>query len=548
MLPCLIFEDDHLLVVNKPAGLNTHAPSPHAGEGLYDWLRHREPRWVRLAIIHRLDKDTSGVMVFAKTPLANRALTEQFTRRGVRKRYFLLTDRAVPQTELVVKSSLVRAGERYLSRPLHAGGEPAETRFRPLAAADARRLGAEGSSGLTDHGWQAVEAQPLTGRTHQVRVHAAQAGFPILGDTLYGGTPAPRVCLHALEVTLKHPASGVEMSWVAPADFHADTRASLRSQLIDLELTNTYRLIHGASDGWPGWYVDRLADYLLSQGAQPLSASQREELERLASRHSARGAYHKLLTRQVGRASASEAAPQRVLGEAAPGRIMIRENGVAFALSLAEGYSTGLFLDQRDNRRRLLSGHLAAEFPLLDPRRSAPAPTCRVLNVFAYTCAFSLCAARAGALTTSLDLSKRYLDWGRSNFELNGLEHAGHEFVSGDAFDWLRRLAKRQRSFEVVLLDPPTFSQSKVSGVFRAEKDYGKLVQAALPLLASGGVLLASTNAAGWPPEEFLGVVRAAIRAGGRSLIRKHYVPQPPDFPISRSEPAYLKTVWLRIQ
>jgi len=555
VLPCLIFEDDHLLVVNKPAGLNTHAPSPHAGEGLYDWLRHREPRWARLAIIHRLDKDTSGVMVFAKTPLANRALTEQFTRRGVRKRYLLLTDRPGPQTELMVKSSLVRAGERYLSRPIHAGCERAETRFLPLAAADVGRLGAEsreqragGSSGLADRGWRAIEAQPLTGRTHQIRVHAAQAGFPILGDTLYGGTPAPRVCLHASEVTLKHPASGVEMTWVATVDFSADARALLRSRLIDLELTNAYRLIHGASDGWPGWYVDRLGDYLLSQGEQPLSASQREELHRLASRHSARGAYHKLLTRQVRRASASEAAPQLVSGEAAPGRLMIRENGAPFALSLTEGYSTGLFLDQRDNRRRLLTGHIAAEFPLLDPGRSAVTPTCRVLNVFSYTCGFSLCAARAGAHTTSLDLSKRYLDWGRSNFELNGLDHASHEFLFGDAFDWLRRLAKRQRSFEVILLDPPTFSQSKVSGVFRAEKEYGKLVRSALPLVAPGGVLLASTNAAGWPPEEFLGVVKTAIRAGGRSVIREHYVPQPPDFPISRSEPAYLKTVWLRIQ
>src|SRR5512140_1689163 len=89
--PCVIFEDEHLLVVNKPAGMNTHAPSPFAGEGIYDWLRHREPRWAGLAIIHRLDKETSGVIVFSKTPLANRALTQQFTQRTVRKLYLLLT-------------------------------------------------------------------------------------------------------------------------------------------------------------------------------------------------------------------------------------------------------------------------------------------------------------------------------------------------------------------------------------------------------------------------------------------------------------------------
>src|SRR5271154_5770391 len=74
--PCVIFEDEHLLVVNKPAGMNTHAPSPYAGEGIYEWLKHREPRWSKLAIIHRLDKETSGVMVFGKTKEANKSLTE----------------------------------------------------------------------------------------------------------------------------------------------------------------------------------------------------------------------------------------------------------------------------------------------------------------------------------------------------------------------------------------------------------------------------------------------------------------------------------------
>ena len=86
-VPCVIFEDDHLLAVNKPAGMNTHAPGPYAGEGIYDWLRHREPHWARLAIIHRLDKETSGVLVFPKTELASRSLTEQFTRGTVKKNY-----------------------------------------------------------------------------------------------------------------------------------------------------------------------------------------------------------------------------------------------------------------------------------------------------------------------------------------------------------------------------------------------------------------------------------------------------------------------------
>ena len=126
VIPLILFEDEHLLAVQKPAGLNTHAPAPHAGEGIYDWLRQREPRWATLAIIHRLDKETSGVMVFGKTPLANKSLTEQFAQHLVRKRYVLRTDHPVPGEALVAESALVRLGEKYISRPLHAGCDRAE--------------------------------------------------------------------------------------------------------------------------------------------------------------------------------------------------------------------------------------------------------------------------------------------------------------------------------------------------------------------------------------------------------------------------------------
>src|SRR5713101_945673 len=112
----ILFEDEHLLVINKPAGMNTHAPSPYAGEGIYDWLRHREPRWAKLAIIHRLDKETSGVMAFAKTTAANRSLTQQFAERLVSKRYVLATDRAIRKQSFIARSTLVRAGNKYVSR------------------------------------------------------------------------------------------------------------------------------------------------------------------------------------------------------------------------------------------------------------------------------------------------------------------------------------------------------------------------------------------------------------------------------------------------
>lgn len=532
MLPCVIFEDEHLLVVNKPAGMNTHAPSPFAGEGIYDWLRAREPRWATLAIIHRLDKETSGVIVFGKSTAANRSLTEQFSNRTIRKKYLLLTDRAMPSRELVVKSKIIRAGERYVSGP---AGEMAETRFKQIGASERGRSGGKTKAGE----YFEVEAEPLTGRTHQIRVHAAEKGFPILGDTLYGGSRFGRVCLHAAEITLKHPLTLEELTFRAPVDFESDSRADLRTALIDAEETDAFRLFHGASDGFPGLYIEKLGDYLLSQSENALTEPQRARVREISTKSA--GIYHKILSRHVRGASAAEASPQLIQGEAAPERFTVRENGVRFELSFREGYSVGLFLDQRDNRRRLLSGHVAVNFSL-------PLAGAELLNVFAYACGFSVCAAIAGAKTTSLDLSKKYLEWGKRNFALNGLDTTQHDFIYGDAFDWLRRLAKKKRAFDVIVLDPPTFSQSKEHGVFRAEKSYGELVSAALPLLKKGGVLLASTNAADWPPESFLAAVEKSIRESGREILQQHYAPQPPDFPVSRAEPAYLKTVWLRIQ
>jgi len=528
-LPLILYEDDHLLAVNKPAGWNTHAPAPYAGEGVFDWLRHREPRWAELAIIHRLDKETSGVLVFAKSLLASSSMTGQFSRRAVRKRYLLLTDRDVPFESLVAGSRLVRLGSRYVSRGAASGGAPATTIFRCL-----------GDSGC----FTQVAAEPLTGRTHQIRAQAAEHGFPVLGDTLYGGSPAPRVCLHASGLTFCHPATGTVVALEAPVDFMADPQLALRAAILDPKETNLCRLVHGAPDGQPDWYVDRLGDYLLSQSARPLSAAGQTLLTRWLEKLNLRGVYHKVLAARVRAISSAEARPRLVMGQPAPNEFVVRENGVKFALSFSAGYSVGLFLDQRDNRRRLRVNHVAADFPAF-----APGPgEGQVLNVFAYTCGFSVCAALAGANTTSLDLSRKYLEWGKRNFALNGLDPAAHQFIAGEAFEWLRRLAAKGRRFAAVLLDPPTFSTAKTHGAFQAERDYPQLVQAALPLLKPNGVLFAATNAAKLAPERFLAQIEGAIHARRRPILRRHYAPSPPDFPISRDQPATLKTVWLQLQ
>ena len=503
----IVFEDDHLLVVNKPAGMNTHSPAPYAGEGIYEWLKNREPRWANLAIIHRLDKETSGVLLFGKTSEANRSLTEQFATRRVRKTYQLVTDRKVARREIIVQSNIIREGERYVSKA--TGGEHAETRFRVVN---------------TDGGLTTLEAEPVTGRTHQIRVHASESGFPIVGDLLYGGSGGDRLLLHAERLELRHPVTGKEMVFESRADFSRLRSQALREAIIDPQETNAFRLLNGASDGWPGWYVDRYGDFLLSQSEGPLTSQQLE----LLKAYECLGAYHKILSKH-----AREANPEHVFGRTAPESFTIRENGLLFEISFNQGYSTVLFLDQRDNRRRLSTMYAKPEMT--------------VLNAFAYTCAFSVCAARGRSLVTSLDLSKKYLEWGRRNFALNGLDPQQHDFIYGDAFGWLKRLAKKGRRFDVVILDPPTFSHSKEWGAFQAQMDYGKLVDLALPLLKPGGVLFASTNAATWKPEEFLKVVVSSI-GGTDNLAGVHFAPQPPDFPISREEPGYLKTFWMTLR
>ena len=536
-LPCVVFEDEHLLVVNKPPGMNTHAPDPYAGEGLFDYLRNRERRWASLAIVHRLDKETSGLIVFSKTRLANQSLTQQFTAHAVSKRYVFLTDRPPARESWRRQSSLHRAGDRYVSRTGSVSIPPAITDFQrapsppPVSPALPART-------------VAVWAMPLTGRTHQIRVHAADSGCPIIGDVLYGGSPGPRVCLHAAGIAFTHPASGQPMRFDLAPDFLTSPRALQRQAIIDPDTTNAFRLVHGAADREPGLYVDRLGDYLFVQGARPLSSEQASAVEQNARASGCQGAALRLLDRQVRRRAPASASAQPLWGGMPSGPFTVRENGVLFEISFQEGYSTGLFLDQRDNRRRLLTGHIAPDFEISTEGKLSP---CTVLNTFAYTCGFSVCAALSGAHTTSLDLSRNYLDWGKRNFALNGLDGARHDFIRGDVFDWLKRWAKKERKFDLIILDPPTFSQSRESGVFRADKDYPRLIRDALGVLAPDGILFASTNAEGWAPRAFVSAVLKAVADCGRRVSQSHYAPQPPDFPISRAEPAHLKTVWLRV-
>ena len=202
----------------------------------------------------------------------------------------------------------------------------------------------------------------------------------------------------------------------------------------------------------------------------------------------------------------------------------IQEAGARYRIDFEAGYSQGIFLDQRENRRRV--------------RELAAAGATSVLNLFSYTCAFSVAAGLGGAITTSVDLSKRYLDWGRENFRLNGIVPEAHEFYAGDVFGWLRRFAKKDRRFDLVVVDPPTFSRDRAGGIFRVERDYSRLVDLCVPLVADRGTLFCSTNHRGLAPGGLDRMLASSLDPGW------HLTPaaMPPDF---TGEP-YLQSVWAK--
>jgi 23S rRNA (cytosine1962-C5)-methyltransferase len=175
--------------------------------------------------------------------------------------------------------------------------------------------------------------------------------------------------------------------------------------------------------------------------------------------------------------------------------MVLRERQWRLEVRLYDGLSTGLFLDQRDNR------HFVHDFVAARVARGlAPtAPPPAVLNTFAYTCAFSVAAAVGGAVTTSVDVSARYLDWGRRNFAHNGLDPAAHWFAKMDTFEFFQYAHRKGHAYDLIVLDPPSFgsgSKKKCVRPWSAESDYPRLVAEAAALLRPRGVIFASTNTA----------------------------------------------------
>lgn len=298
---------------------------------------------------------------------------------------------------------------------------------------------------------------------------------------------------------------------------------ALRLKAIDCTTTTVFRILNGDGDGIPGFFVDRYGDWAVSiECREKDMAIRRQVFAALIDAWNLKGVYEKGPARAgYHPGQAGEDAP--VMGEAAPTEFRVLENGMALIARLREGAKPGVYPDQRENRLYLQ--------PLM--KGSA------VLNLFSYTGAFSVWAALSGAReTVSVDLSKRVLEWSRFNFEANNIDLAAHRHVKADAFDYLGLAQRKGFRFDLVILDPPTFSTNS-RGLFRAQRDWPLLIDAACKVLERGGRLAVSCNTHHISRRKMLALIGAGIDGKRRHVVKPEAVlGLPADFPISPNAPA----------
>jgi 23S rRNA (cytosine1962-C5)-methyltransferase len=518
----ILCDDEDVLVVDKPWGLAVHGGDESFPDDLVRRLalllsaRGSDPY---LGVHQRLDKGTSGVLLFTRRRELNARVATDFEKHTIERVYVAvvtLDARARLKERGRLEHQLLSApGER--TRVVPRGGQQAITEYRVT-----RRV--------RDRAW--LELRPCTGRTHQLRVQLAHVGAPIAGDTSYGGAPAPRLLLHAKLLGVPSLARRFVAEppreldeWLADGRVQLGPGDGLAARLADAACrrhalnreTEAFRLSNGAGDLLPGVTIDCYGEHavlaLSSEDAVARGAEVAEQLLALG----ARGVYLKNHVRSdLRRVAPDELAPVAPLaGDPAPDELVVTEQGARFGVRLNDGLSTGLFIDQRDNRARI----------------RALARDRRVLNLFCYTGSFSVAAALGGARETlSIDLSARALARARENFALNGLS-GSHRFLKEDALAWLERARRKQPRFDLIVLDPPSFATIGKGETFSVSRGYGRLAENALALLAPGGTLLAVTNHRKTTEAALRRTLAAAAQAADRTVTALKSLPAGRDCP-----------------
>ncbi len=526
-----------LLVIDKPAGIPVHG----GNESLKGDLVSRLARLLTargedgyVGVHQRLDEGTSGVLLFTTSRARNVEVARASAERSLARSYLASVTLRSPRFTQRLEDGPVRL-EHLLeimdgrSRVVPRGGVSASATVTLVERVGERAL---------------VALEPSTGRTHQLRVQLAHEGAPIAGDPIYGGDNAPRLMLHALSLEFsgqkfEAPAPSLLTGWVrALAPTLGDETALalaledagiLRSPLA--EHTSAYRLANDVADDLPGVTIDRYGDFAVLALSSPAAEQRAEELARCLLSLGARGVYLKRRVRgDVRKAAVELTPPAPILGEAAPERLIVEEYGMKIWVELGRGLSTGLFVDQRDNRRLVRELSRGAN----------------VLNLFCYTGSFSVAAALGGARrVVSVDLSRRPLDTARENFELNGLDPSRHEFAQTDALAWLLRARRDKLRFDVIVLDPPSFASNAGGAAWNVTKGYALAAERAIALLSPGGSLLAVTNHRATSLGRLRRTLREAAAKAGVSVARLKDLASALDCPDGPEGPVPSKSVVL---
>jgi 23S rRNA (cytosine1962-C5)-methyltransferase len=496
-----------LIALSKPGGLATHSSTPQ-NPGVVEIISTKAEKV--LYPCHRLDKETSGALLLPESASRSSQLTELFSSRQVKKGYLFLTDRKTSFTRKEHASFIQREKGRYVSQT--SKEHNATTHFTKLRGSKNSEV------------WK---AEPLTGKTHQIRLHARDLGMPIIGDSLYGGGEFPFLLLHAHTVQFELDGQTITYQAPPPAIFETPsdlednpfaTKLSLglfrRRCWVEWTTQECIRLLHNEI---PEVCCDKLGEvaWFYWYGERTPTSREIKDLSRFAEEA---GCHHWKISLMHNKGGSSSPVLPKLQSENCPVEWCGIEEGITYVFRREQGSSAGLFLDQRENRSYVRQ-HAAGK---------------QILNLFCYTAGFSVAAALGGATSiTSVDTSKNTLEWAKENFKQNGLLPEKFRFIHEDARDYLKRAIKRGEHYDIIVVDPPSFARNK-KGIFSFAKDYIPLVEQCLSLLTERGFVIASTNYEKIPFSDFLTLLKNHSERFGRKVTPLHL---PLDFALGTTEP-----------
>ena len=301
-----------------------------------------------------------------------------------------------------------------------------------------------------------------------------------------------------------------------------------RSAYYQDELTTAFRLFNQEGDGFGGLTVDLYGDYAVFswynsyvyQIRKVISEAFRQVFPEVL------GTYEKIRFKGLDYESA------HVYGQEAPDFFTVLENGVLYQVFMNDGLMTGIFLDQHEVRGSLVDGLAMGK---------------SLLNMFSYTAAFSVAAAMGGASqTTSVDLAKRSRELSQAHFQANGISKDDHRFIVMDVFEYFKYAKRKDLTYDVIVLDPPSFARNKKQ-TFSVAKDYHKLISQSLEILNPGGIIIASTNAANVSRQKFTEQIDKGFAGRSYQILNKYGLPA--DFAYNKKDESsnYLKVISMKV-